>query len=206
MPQRQELQPQVLYQIYALLDPRDSTVRYVGMSRNAQRRLFQHLLGDSRNEDKNGWIRELLDGGLYPTLHILEEIELQRADVDAYSLACERERYWINAYLQSGAPLLNDRWNDRHSRRPRKPTTWIEKEPAAVQKSGPTLRVLREWAVLTQEELARQVGVSVTTISHWERGSKLPRSSKIQKLALALEVDSQELIAAIRRTYAGNGF
>jgi DNA-binding XRE family transcriptional regulator len=206
MPQRQELQPQVPYQIYALLDPRDSTIRYVGMSRNAQRRLFQHLLGDSRNEEKNGWIRELLDGGFYPTLYILEEVESQRADVDAYSLACERERYWINAYLQSGAPLLNDRWNDRHSRRPRMPTTWIEKEPGAVQEPGPTLRELREWAVLTQAELARKVGVSVTTISHWETGNKLPRSSKIQKLALALEVDSQELIAAIRRTCAGKGF
>ena len=48
MSQRQELQAQISYQIYALIDPRDSTVRYVGMSRNAQRRLFQHLLGDSR--------------------------------------------------------------------------------------------------------------------------------------------------------------
>jgi DNA-binding XRE family transcriptional regulator len=206
MSQRQELQAQVSYQIYALIDPRDSTVHYVAMSRNAQRRLFQHLLGDSRNEDKNGWIRELLDGGLYPTLHILEEIEARREDVDAYSLACERERHWINAYLQSGATLLNDRGNVHHSRRPRKPTKWIEKEPAAMQEPGPALRELREWAVLTQEELARLVGVSVTTISHWETGSKLPRSSKIHNVALALEVDSQELIAAIRRTRAGKGF
>lgn len=64
MSQRRELQSQASYQIYALLDPRDSTVRYVGMSRNAQKRLFQHLLGDSRNEYKHGWIRELLERGL----------------------------------------------------------------------------------------------------------------------------------------------
>jgi DNA-binding transcriptional regulator YiaG len=135
----------------------------------------------------------------------LEVIDAQRADVDVYSLACERERYWINAYLQSGASLLNDRGNEHHSRPPRKATRWIEKESAARQEPGPTLRELREWAVLTQEELARLVGISVTTVSHWETGSKLPRSSKVQKLALALEVDPQEVIAAIRRTHAGKG-
>jgi hypothetical protein len=73
------------YQIYALIDPRDYTTRYVGMSRNAQRRLFQHLLGDQGNEQKNNWLLELLEEGVYPILRILETIDAEEAD--AYAIA-----------------------------------------------------------------------------------------------------------------------
>lgn len=64
----------------------------------------------------------------------------------------------------------------------------------------PTLRQLREDAVLTQAELAEQVGVSVTAISHWETGNKRPRASNIRKLASALGVTPREILAAIRDT------
>ena len=64
----------------------------------------------------------------------------------------------------------------------------------------PTLRQLREEAVLTQAELAEQVGVSATAISHWETGSKRPRASNIRKLAKAFGVTPQEVLAAIRET------
>ena len=64
----------------------------------------------------------------------------------------------------------------------------------------PTLRQLREDAVLTQAELAEQVGVSATAISHWETGSKRPRASNIRKLALALNVTPREILAAIKET------
>lgn len=61
----------------------------------------------------------------------------------------------------------------------------------------PTLQKLREFAVLTQVELAEKVGVSVTTISHWETGSKRPRASNIRKLAEVLSVNPREVLAAI---------
>ncbi len=64
----------------------------------------------------------------------------------------------------------------------------------------PTLQKLRELAVLTQAELAEKVGVSVTTISHWETGSKRPRASNIRKLAEALAVTPREVLAAINET------
>ena len=64
----------------------------------------------------------------------------------------------------------------------------------------PTLQQLREFAVLTQAELAEEVGVSVTTISHWENVSERPRASNIQKLAKAFHVSPQEVLAAIRET------
>ncbi len=70
----------------------------------------------------------------------------------------------------------------------------------------PTVKQLRDLAILTQAELAEEVGVSVTTISHWETGSKRPRASnirklaKVRKLAKALGVSPQEVLAAINET------
>jgi DNA-binding transcriptional regulator YiaG len=188
------------YQIYALIDPRDNTTRYVGMSRNAQRRLFQHLLGDQGNEQKNNWLLELLEGGIYPILRILETIDME--GVDAYAIACEREQYWISECLRLGMPLLNisvrGRKKNLRFRRPH--IKWIEKEPSEFEESALTLRELREWAVLTQEELAQLMGVSATTVSHWETGNKVPRPSKVQRLAEVLGVTSKNVIAAIKKT------
>ncbi len=64
----------------------------------------------------------------------------------------------------------------------------------------PTLQKLRVLAVLTQAELAEKVGVSVTTISHWETGSKRPRASNIRKLAQALDMSPSEILTAIEET------
>ena len=64
----------------------------------------------------------------------------------------------------------------------------------------PTLQKLRELAVLTQAELAEKVGVSVTTISHWETGSKRPRASNIRKLAEVFSVTPREVLAAINES------
>jgi DNA-binding XRE family transcriptional regulator len=188
------------YQIYALIDPRDYTTRYVGMSRNAQRRLFQHLLGDQGNEQKNNWLLELLEEGVYPILRILETIDAEEAD--AYAIACEREQYWISECLRLDMPLLNIsvRGRKNNLRFRRSHIKWIEKEPSEIEESALTLRELREWAVLTQEELAQLMGVSVTTVSLWETGNKVPRSSKVQQLAEALGVTTQEVIAAIKKT------
>ena len=59
-----------------------------------------------------------------------------------------------------------------------------------------TLQRLRELAVLTQAELAEKVGVSVTTISHWETASKRPRAANIRKLA----VTPQDILATLDET------
>jgi transcriptional regulator with XRE-family HTH domain len=41
---------------------------------------------------------------------------------------------------------------------------------ATSQEGGSPLKKLREQAGLSQEELARRIGVSVKTVSNWERG------------------------------------
>lgn len=97
------------YQIYALIDPRDNTTRYVGMSSDVNYRLHEHLSLDGKkqgNKEERDWIRELQQLGLSPILQILETLV---GDLNTYSGACEREYYWINKLANSGSSLFNVR-------------------------------------------------------------------------------------------------
>ncbi len=89
--------------IYALIDPRDDTVRYVGVTQDVYFRLHRHIK-DTSKPDKRAWINDLEQQGLSPELEILETIEVE-SDIDVVAL--EREKYWILEFLKSGAPLLN---------------------------------------------------------------------------------------------------
>ena len=57
----------------------------------------------------------------------------------------------------------------------------------------PTLRELREGAVLTQAELAELAGVTPATVSDLEMGKRKPRPSTIRKLGKALKVKPSEI-------------
>lgn len=89
--------------IYALLDPRDGAVRYVGKThRTAQRRLRRHLAPCYLAEPthKARWLRVLVRLGLEPSIVVLETCD----DPDAL---CIRERFWIAHYRAAGARLTN---------------------------------------------------------------------------------------------------
>jgi len=62
-----------------------------------------------------------------------------------------------------------------------------------MTRSGSFKAVLREARIrlgLTQEEAARRLGVSVSTLSRWERGEHLPRSRPIlERIREVLGVD-----------------
>jgi DNA-binding Xre family transcriptional regulator len=92
------------YQIYALIDPRDDAVRYVGIRIDADERFVSHLHDPNTNLPKTRWIRELRQEGLSPVMQILETID---AGANALSLACQRELDWINEMQRRGYPLLN---------------------------------------------------------------------------------------------------
>lgn len=88
------------YWIYALKDPRDHTVRYVGYSKNPEKRYGQHLLLIDKSRDKNEWIQELF------SLHLLPELTL----IDTAEIKVEAERKeaeWIQQYLRDGELLTN---------------------------------------------------------------------------------------------------
>ncbi len=60
------------------------------------------------------------------------------------------------------------------------------------------LREVRHRALLTQRELAERAGLTQRTVHLLESGARRARPSTVRRLALALGVDSQELMAAQR--------
>lgn len=87
--------------IYALIDPRDNEIRYIGQSKYQATRYKQHVSSfDEENIAKQRWIDELKEAGLLPLYAVLEE------DVE-WSSRFKRENYWINHCLSLGDRLTN---------------------------------------------------------------------------------------------------
>jgi hypothetical protein len=77
--------------VYGLLDPRDETLRYVGKSKDPDRRLSEHVSapqrGDCHNRELEVWLDDLASFGMRPRMVLLEEVP-----ADAWKTA---ERWWI---------------------------------------------------------------------------------------------------------------
>ena len=69
----------------------------------------------------------------------------------------------------------------------------------AMEAARKGLRSLRRDAVLTQQELADQIGVQQRMVSKWENGEAMPRPTNIRKLAEALGVEPREVLAALQQ-------
>jgi GIY-YIG catalytic domain len=192
------------YFIYALVDPRDNGVRYIGITtKSVDERLTQHLNDAWYNKEKKAWFTELKRLGLAPEMEILQVIE---GGPDAQYIAKEREEYWIQEYLRLGIPLLNvrgvakpypkpkRRLFNRSSNSPpihivhRPPEQKWERNrffsrpgkalPPSYQSS--TMEVfqdLLENMPATLTELARRSGVSERSIMRMRDGEKVNRST-----------------------------
>ena len=85
--------------IYALRDPTNSYVRYVGKTNNPERRLKAHIQRSKTSRlHSSNWIRNVLKNGLFPMMDILEICNEQ--DWEA------REIFWI-AYYRDLYDLTN---------------------------------------------------------------------------------------------------
>jgi hypothetical protein len=62
-----------MYNVYHLVDPRDKSVRYVGMTKNPKNRLRSHIAEakERNNTSKKKWIRELLSLGMQPVMAVV---------------------------------------------------------------------------------------------------------------------------------------
>jgi hypothetical protein len=86
--------------IYALVDPRDGQMRYIGSTQYPERRETEHR-GDTRsNPEKVAWVKEVQEQGLQP---IMRRLEIVQGGGAAY----EREMAWVEACLEAGIDLLN---------------------------------------------------------------------------------------------------
>lgn len=101
------------YTIYALIDPRDNTVRYVGKTyQPVKTRLAGH---GGHVSAACGWIKALRVLGLQPQIVTLESFEgarptHPRSGTPEGARLAELEYQWINHYREQGASLLNRQW------------------------------------------------------------------------------------------------
>jgi hypothetical protein len=89
------------YTIYALLDPRNDSIRYVGMSINPELRLRAHLTDREATPQKRAWLDELIMLNTMPAILLLETNILDKRE------GREREKFWIQELLEAGEELLN---------------------------------------------------------------------------------------------------
>src|SRR3990167_7541172 len=85
--------------IYALVDPRNYEIRYIGKSIYPNIRYKQHLKDITYNPHKQHWIKMLASLGLQPLLEILEEV-----DNDNWQ---DIEIWYIEETKKCGHRLLN---------------------------------------------------------------------------------------------------
>lgn len=89
------------WEIYVLKEPSSGRVRYVGFSKNAQKRLKRHLQSALRQNLEYPicrWIRKLDFMNLIPSLEIIER---GRGEWES------REKFWIAYYREKELDLLN---------------------------------------------------------------------------------------------------
>jgi len=91
--------------IYALIDPRDGSTRYIGQtSGNLRKRLLEHI-GDghkrpSRHRSRRErWLKEVINAGLEPTMKVLGTASA----LDALTVEFEH----IAAHIKQAVPLTN---------------------------------------------------------------------------------------------------
>ena len=88
--------------IYALSDPADGEIRYVGFtSKTVKHRLIEHIseAKEGKASHRLNWIRSVLSDGRKPVAQILETV-----DEDSWA---EKERHWIKTLREQGKKLVN---------------------------------------------------------------------------------------------------
>lgn len=85
--------------IYALIDPRDDVIRYIGKSIDPDYRYVQHMNEKVSNKGKIAWIAGLELEDLQPEMKVLEIANEKNWE--------EREKWWIERGREFGWPLLN---------------------------------------------------------------------------------------------------
>lgn len=86
--------------IYALVDPRDVEIRYIGQTIRPKERLQNHCKEKSKCH-RSHWIQQLRSLGLKPQMHIMEELE----ESDPWK---DREIWWIAYGRAEGWNLTNN--------------------------------------------------------------------------------------------------
>lgn len=159
--------------IYALYCPIHNKPVYVGQSSVGTNRPFAHIKEKSHSEKVNQWVRELKDQGLEPIIFVLEH------DFEEKYL-CDKEKFWINKYLNEGCLLLNQ---NNVSSAFYQATEFDIINSDFLFDLRMYVKGRRKILKMTQPEFAERAGVGLRFIREFEQGSKSNfNTGTIQKL------------------------
>jgi DNA-binding XRE family transcriptional regulator len=175
--------------IYGLRDPRNDVYQYIGKSTVGTKRALQHLT-ESHSERVNEWVNKLKENWQYPLVDIIEEVQ------DIENLP-EREKYWINHYYALNPDLLNIQLVEvpLQNIRTEEDEEKFNFLTLVIHDASRILKKERLCRNLTQNDLAREMGVSRSTISLCENGGNV-RIKTIQDYVRTLKG-----IDIIRKSY-----
>jgi transcriptional regulator with XRE-family HTH domain len=166
--------------IYGLRDPRNDVYQYIGKSTVGKERALKHLT-KSHSDRVNQWVSMLENNWLYPSVDIIEEVE----NVDDLS---DREDYWISYYKEINPYLLNIQLPDKKINNVRSDKDEAEYEfmLKVLFKIPEILKRERVYRRITQEEMAKNMKVSRSTLSLCERNANVT-FEVIQKYFVSLK-------------------
>ncbi|HUY80090.1 MAG TPA: GIY-YIG nuclease family protein [Ktedonobacterales bacterium] len=175
--------------IYALIDPRDQTIRYIGKSNDPQFRLIRHIRSRRIGKTiKNSWIISLISQGLLPVLQTIEEVPVEHWE--------ERERYWIQYYREQGSPLTNgtDGGDGVHGRK-RTPEERQRISASLMGNKRPLGTHASEQTRAKHSEDSRRTWANSTPEQRAERGRKISAAKMGHEVSIATR---QKFAAALR--------
>ncbi len=134
--------------IYALVDPRDGRVRYVGKANNGQARLRRHIEKPHQNIGLRSWFEELRAAGETPDMRPLAMVPRQKWE--------RAEKWWIRWFRERGL-LLNVQRGGMMRKQGKR---------SGVPKRDP-------WASARGSRSERAAAISRRQLGHKVRGHKL---------------------------------
>lgn len=153
--------------IYGLRDPRNDVYQYIGKSTVGKERPLQHLT-KSHSERVNQWVSMLDTKSLCPIIDIIEEVE----DIDDLS---EREKHWVSYYKEINPDLFNVHLVSKKiiNEKKEEDETEYQLMLKLLFKIPDILKRERICRRITQEEMAKNMKVSRSTLSLCERSANV---------------------------------
>ena len=157
--------------IYALIDPRDNAVHYVGITHDVYKRFIEHINCSKVNFPKNAWVIELRNANKMIIMKTLQEVETREE-------AEEREWYWIRHFEMLNEPVKNIAKRSALAR------IKVKEVQANAKNDAPVLPATND---LEPQRVAVEKPSAESAINAWHSGY-----SSVRKLAKALQINENQ--------------
>lgn len=125
----------------------------------------QQHMSESHSSKVNEWIDSIKELGHKPDIEILEYVSI-KDNIE------EREKYWINKYLQKGALLLNTNLVSPVFINTKLDELLENTFIHPTKRIGAFLKARRKMLNLTQKDMADRAGVGLRFVRELEQGHK----------------------------------